>query len=246
MSVKKVSQPPPPQSDDSDSDSVASEAVCPPVVDNKKRWKGKAKWQEFGYESEADMMSDGIYSKGDTCVKCGKVFGRKYAKRLHDDRCNGTIKRCGNSKAPSKSKSAFIKSAVDLCEMLDQPALKAVYSALSIEGIEDYIATGKRQAPQNWARALGLRHMDNDDVGPDVPQDPRFFEVKDTSEIDSEIEAVIVGKFRDGFRKWRNSAKVKSERVITFGSRKIRKEDEYALENFIADHAEWAEWVIEL
>ena len=180
------------------------------------------------------MMRDGIYSKGDQCVKCGKVFGRKYAKRLHDDRCNGTIKRCGNSKGPSKARSAFIKEIVALCEMLGQKGLTDLYSNLSIEGIEDYIATGDSQEPQDWAGALGCS------------QEGRYVEVRDIGEIDGEIEAVVVSKFREGFRKWRDSAKVKSVRTITFGSRKISKEEEYMVENFIADYADWAAWVMDI
>ena len=236
MSVKKVSQPPPPRSDDSDSDSVASEAVCPPV-DNKKRWKGKPKWQEFGYESEADMMSDGMYAKGDQCVKCGKVFGRKYAKRLHDDRCNGTIKRCGNSKAPSKSKTAFIGKMAELTKMLDvDGTYSKIYEGLTIDAMEHYIATGHMDFSQEWVRALGVSWDD-----PDDGEHGCFITSDDCFECGA--HAMFVGKFRKDFKQWVKDTKVKHETKITFGGKVLRTEGkEQSLWDAIPmyyDHAKW-------
>jgi len=109
-----------------------------------KDWmKGKKTWQIAGLKSEEEAKALGYYMKGDTCLKCSKVFERKKLKAVHDALCDGTVKRCGNAnKGPSKNpRKDYIATLVEKMEDfdLDVPDVLTGTAALTMEVMFQYL-----------------------------------------------------------------------------------------------------------
>ena len=117
---------------------AALKGACAPAKKEKNWSKGKATWQIAGLASKEEAEAQGYYEKGMSCLTCGKVFARKKLKAVHDALCDGTIKRCGNTKKGTSSKKDYIKELIVKMEDFDLE-VPDIFLALTMDIMCQYL-----------------------------------------------------------------------------------------------------------